>query len=86
MDEYLILNNGVTVEDAHCLQDDRTLFVYITGEADLIEILKLFSVPQNTEVIHESRFGEESTYTGYTELFGMSREYGNINLVMKKEM
>lgn len=86
MDEYLILNNGETVHDAHCLQDDNTLFVYITGDADLMEILTLFSVPENTEVIRASRYGEEATYEGYTELYSMSREYGNINLVMKKGM
>ena len=86
MDEYLILNNGVTVKNAHCLQDENTLYVYITGDADLMETLMLFSVHENTQIIKAFRFGEESTYTGYTELFGMSREYGNINLVMKKEM
>lgn len=85
MDEYLILNNGVTVQDAHCFDDGTNLFVYITGEADLMETLTLFSRPENTQVIKASRYGEESIYTGYTELYSMSREYGNINLIMKKE-
>ena len=86
MDEYLILNNGVTIEDAHCLQDDYALYVYITGDADLMAMLALFSVPENTEVIEATRYGERATYEGYTVLYSMSREYGNINLVMKKEM
>ena len=84
MDEYLILNNGVTVRDAHCFDDGVNLFVYITGEADLMDMLMLFSVPENTQVIKASRYGEESTHIGYTELYSMSREYGNINLIMKK--
>lgn len=84
MDEYLILNNGTKVPDAHCLEDGINLFVYITGEAELMSILQLFSVPENTQVIKASRYGEEATYTGYTELYSMSREYGNINLVMRK--
>ena len=86
MDEYLILNNGVTVQNAHGLEDGTNLFVYVTGEADLMETLMLFSAPENTQVIKASRYGEEATYTGYTELYSMSREYGNINLVMKKEV
>lgn len=85
MDEYLLMNNGTIVENAHCIVADRNLFVYITGEADLIEMMKLFSVPDNTETIKEVRFGEEQTYSGYTYLYSMSREYGNINLVMIKE-
>ena len=85
MDEYLILNNGTRVPDAHCLEDGVNLFVYITGEAELMNILQLFSDPENTRVIKASRFGEKTTYTGYTELYSMSREYGNINLVLKKE-
>ncbi len=85
MDEFLILNNNAKIRDAHCLQDDANLFVYITGEADLMQVLQLFSVPKNTKKIKASRFGEESVYVGYTQLYSMSREYGNINLVMKKE-
>lgn len=85
MDEYLILNNGTKVPDAHCLEDGINLFVYITGKAELTSILQLFSNPENTQVIKASRFGEKATYTGYTELYSMSREYGNINLVLKKE-
>ena len=84
MDEYIILNNDVTVQNTHCLEDGSNLFVYITGDYDLMEMLTLFSVPANTQVIMASRFGEKSTYTGYTELYSMSREYGNINLIMKK--
>lgn len=84
MNEYLILNNGVTVQDAHCIQDDIMLFVYITGDADLMEMLQLFSVPANTQVIKAFRNGDTETYLGYTELYSMSREYGNINLVMKR--
>ena len=37
-------------------------------------------------MIEASRYGEKATYEGYTVLYSMSREYGNINLVMKKEM
>ena len=84
MDEYLVMNNGVTVQDAHCLQDDVALFVYVTGEADLMETLQLFSDPEATAVIRASRFGEEAVYTGYTQLYSMSREFGNINLVLRK--
>lgn len=84
MDEYLILNNGTKVPDAHCLEDGVNLFVYITGEADLMDILQLFSNPKATAVIRASRFGEEAVYTGYTQLYSMSREFGNINLVLRK--
>lgn len=84
MNEYLILNNGAKVQDAHCIQDDIMLFVYITGDADLMEMLQLFSVPANTQVIKAFRNGDTETYLGYTELYSMSREYGNINLVMKR--
>lgn len=84
MDEKLTLNNGTEIE-GHVLESNDVLFVYLTGGDDIRRCFDLFIEPENTSTIVANRYGEEKTYTGYTFLYSLDRDYGNINLVMRKE-
>lgn len=85
MDETIRLVNGTLIENAHCLEANGVLFVYIMGSDDLLQYFNLFIDPENTAVIHEDRYGEKTDYNGYTNLYSISKEYGNVNLALRKE-
>ena len=80
--EYLTLNDG-TVLDGHCMEDDRNLFVYLDGKT-IVEGVTLFSDPDRVRVITEYNHGTVNTYFGYTEIYSVSHEFGNCNLVMRR--
>ena len=86
MDETILLANGTLIENAHCLESSGVLFVYIQGTDDMQTYFNLFIEPENLTEIHENRFGQESEYTGYTELYSITKENGNINLALRKEV
>lgn len=80
--EYLTLRDG-TVLDGHCMEDDRNLFVYLDGKT-VVEGVTLFSDPGKTGLITEYNHGTEHVYEGYTEIYSVSHEFGNCNLVMRR--
>ena len=82
--ETITLNDGTVIENAHCLEMDDRLFVYITMKATMTWAVMLFDDPVKTKKIIANRNGEEKTYMGYTKLYSISNEYNNINLVLKK--
>lgn len=84
MDETILLNNGMLIENVQCLESSGQLFLFLVGRTEFQTWLDLFDNPDNTEIIVATRYGEDTTYTGYTNLFSMSKEYGNINLVLRK--
>ena len=84
MNETIQLANGTLIENSHCLETGGTLFVYITGSDDMARYFNLFVDPDNTAVIHANRYGDETDYEGYTDLYSINKEYGNINLALKK--
>lgn len=84
MDETILLNNGALINNAHCIESDGRLFVYINNSEDISGFFNLFIEPENTEIIKADRYGEKAEYTGYTDLYSISKEYGNINLVLRK--
>ena len=81
--ETVTLNDG-TVLDGHCIETENALFVYLTGMT-LLEGVVLFSDAEKTSVITEMNHEHEHVYTGYTRLSAASDEYGNCNLVMRRE-
>ena len=83
MDEILTLKDGTEIE-GHTLESGDALFVYLTGGADMRTCFDMFIEPKNTETILENRFGEKSTHTGYTDLHSISKDYGNINIILRK--
>lgn len=82
--ETILLANGTLIEDAHCMETNGRLFVYISNQTDLRRFFDLFMEPRNTRIIEADRYGDKTTYEGYTYLYSLSREYGNINIVMKR--
>lgn len=86
MDETILLANGTLIENAHCLESSGVLFVYIQGTDDLRTYFDMFMEPENLTVIHENRYGQENDYMEYTELYSITKENGNINLALRKEV
>ena len=86
MDETIMLADGTLIENAHGLESSGMLFVYILGTEDLRTYFDLFIEPENLTVIHENRYGQEKDYTGYTDLYSITKENGNVNLALRKEV
>ena len=83
--ETLALNDG-TVVNGHILDngDGQTIFVYLDGMT-IAQGVALFSDTNKTEMITATNRKTITVYTGYTELWSASHEFGNCNLVMKKQ-
>lgn len=82
--EQLTLNDG-TVVDGHILDssDGSKIFVYLDGMT-ILQGVTLFSEPGKTSRIVAMNHGVEHIYTGYTDIYAVSHEYGNCNLVMQR--
>ena len=82
MMETLTLSNG-TVIAGHMLEVDERLYLYMT-EITLAAAFALLNEPANTAEIREDRYGQETTVRGYTALWAISRENGQICATMRK--
>ena len=75
MDEYITLADGMKVEPAHILEMSGTdIIVYVNGGVGIDEMYDLFSDPELTERITAERYGTETVYEGYTELYALRIE------------
>ena len=83
--ETLTLNDG-TVVNGHILDngDGQLIFVYL-DRMSLLNGVKLFSDKEKTSSITANNHGHETVYNGYTVLWSANAEFGNCNLVMRKE-
>ena len=84
MEEKLILNDGTEIENAHCFESDGRLFVYITGTSDMQRYFNLLIDPDNTAKIKAVQYGVETVHSGYVDLYSISKESGNINVVLRR--
>ena len=82
--ETVQLSNGTVIDNAHCLEVNNRLFVYISSSDDIKRWFDLFVEPENTQTIESDYYGDKNTYSGYTDLFSISKENGNINIVLAK--
>ena len=83
--ETLTLNDG-TVVNGHILDsgDGQSIFVYLDS-MNILQGVMLFSDAEKTINITAMNHGNEHVYYGYTILWSVSAEYGNCNLVMRKD-
>ena len=83
--ETIILTDG-TLLNGHILEDGvgELIFIYLE-DVSLPEGYALFSDKTKVSRIVASYHGEETVYTGYTELWAISNEYGKCNVVMRGE-
>ena len=79
--ETITLNDG-TVVTGHCIADKDTLFMYLDGKT-VMEGITL--IAGKTDPIEEENHGVHHTYEGFTEIYAVSHEYGNCNVVLKRE-
>ena len=82
--EKITLANGTEIENAHCIRVDEKLFVYIEN-MDIRRGFELFIEPANTSVITEESYGKTKEYKRFTKFSSISDEYGNCNIVLKRE-
>ena len=83
--ETLTLNDG-TVVNGHILEsgNNEKIFVRLTGMS-LVDGVMLFSDTEKTINIVAMNHGVEHVYYGYTILWSANAEFGNCNLVMRKD-
>ena len=75
MDEYIVLADGTQIGPCHILpMTDREIILYVDGKHTIAEMFNWFSDPEATATITAYRFGEEQTFTGYTELYSLRIE------------
>lgn len=81
--EILILNDGTEV-NGHILDggDGTMIFVYLDGKT-VFEGVTLMT-PERAGRITALYHGDERIYEGFTEIWSVSHEFGNCNLVMKR--
>lgn len=83
--ETLELNDG-TILNGHVIEDDTAarIFVYLDGKT-IADGFDLFRSPDRSSRITAMNHGEEHVYEGYTQILSVSGEFGNCNLVMRRE-
>ena len=75
MDQYISLADGTRIENAHILEmDAASIIVYVKGGKDMEWMFDIFDDPDLTAEIRANRYGNEKTYTGYTNLFALRIE------------
>lgn len=74
MDQYLTLNDGTVIQDSFVLEDGNILRVYVYSNMDFGVLFNLLNDPEKVEEIKCTRYGNEQTVTGYTELYCISKE------------
>lgn len=85
MDETITLADDTLIENAHCIESGDNLFVYIERTDNMNKYFKLFIKPEKVRTIKSNRFGQLATYEGFTDMTSISKEYGNINIVLRRE-
>lgn len=83
--ETLTLNDG-TVVNGHVIEngDGQIIYVYLDGMS-LVDGVMLFSDREKTINIVAMSHGVEHVYYGFTIIWSASAEFGNCNLVMRKD-
>lgn len=80
----LILNDGTVIENVSVLDLDDTLYIAIIDRTDMGPYFTLFGDPEKTGHMHTDVFGFIQEYDGYTDFYSISKENGNVNVVLRK--
>lgn len=72
--EELTLADGTKIQDAHVLESDGALWFYVQSGKTMVEVFALMDDPEKTAEITALRFGEETVYTGYTDLRSIRKD------------
>jgi hypothetical protein len=87
MNEKVILGDE-TEFAGRCLMSNSRLFIYLDGLGlgDMGPVFDLFyEQPEKTQRIIYQAYENERVFEGYTGLWSMNRENGNINLTMVRD-
>jgi hypothetical protein len=86
MNQKLTLNDGTVFSPAHAFAAGGTLWIYIDDpEVTLAEAFEQLNDPEKTARITSEEYGNETIFTGFTELFCIRKEdYGQVNAGLKR--
>lgn len=85
MNQFLILNDGTRLLEAHAILSGGTLWVYLDGGLTLTQAFNLLSDQEKTRHITANEFGVISEFNGFTDLFCIRREdNGQVNAGLNK--
>ena len=82
--EILTLADGTQLEGKILPNGDGLIiFVYLYGMS-IVQGVTIFSDTSRIRMIRAMNHGNETEYTGFTEMLSVDNEYGNCNIVMRR--
>ena len=84
MNEKLTMMDSTEIQNAHVIESGGVLWFYIQNGMTLAEAFAVMISPAKTGTITALRFGEETTYTGYTDLQSIRRDGEQISGCLRK--
>lgn len=76
MADKITLNDGTELTGS-VIQDENILWLYIAGET-FVSVFNCLSNQDKTRIIKVHEYNVTNKYTGYTHLFSLREEPGNI--------
>ena len=86
MDKRIILEDGTVISDAYVQTPANMLMIYVRNESGMTmgDLFQLLNNPEKTETITAEAYGETTVYTGYTDLYSISRGVTQISAGLMK--
>lgn len=76
MDRAIKLNDGTVLDESEVLKSGERLFLYLYGQITFEQAFALLNDPDKTKKIVADKFGTKTTYSGYKELYVITKEDG----------
>lgn len=81
----ITMNDGTVLEDSNILDMNGSLCFFVRNGMTMAEVFALFNDPEKTATITETRYEQEKTYEGYTDLNMIQKNYaGQISGILMK--
>ena len=84
MNEKLTLADGTEIAGAHVMEDGAALWFYVLDGMTMAEVFALVNDPEKTGRITARRFGEETVYSGYTDLRSIRKDGTQVSGCLQK--
>ena len=86
MDKRIILADGTVIPDAYVQTPAGVLMIYVRNDSGMTmgDLFPLLNDPEKTERITAEAYGETTVYTGYTDLYSISRGVTQISAGLMK--
>lgn len=74
MESKLILNNIIELQDSYVIKSGNILWMYVYADISFGDLFNMLNDTGATETVRMYRYGTESFFEGFTELFYMRKE------------